>query len=52
MVRGNAIKITYQNGNYELICHFSNEYVENGKIQFGWLSCDVRIFNKLISNFL
>jgi hypothetical protein len=51
-VYGDAIKITYQNGLYEMICSYAAEYVENGVIQFRWKACDEKVFNELIENFL
>ena len=49
---GDAIKITYSNGDYEMICSYTAEYVEDGVIQFLWESCDEEDFNELINNFL
>lgn len=49
---GDAIKITYQSGIYEMICPFGAEYVEYGIIQYRWRSCDEDEFNKLLNNFL
>lgn len=51
-VHGDAIKITYRSGLYEMICFFTAEYVENGKIQFLWKSCDEKVFNDLLASFL
>lgn len=49
---GNSIKITYQSGDYEMICSYTAEYVENGKKKFLWKSCDEEEFNNLIQAFL
>ena len=49
---GDAIKITYQSGIYEMICPFGAEYIENGTIQYRWRRCDEDEFNKLLNNFL
>ena len=39
-VNGNAVKITYQNGDYEMICYYWAEYVKNGEVYFVRKSCD------------
>lgn len=50
---GDAIKITYRSGIYEMICSFTAEYVENGVVQYLWKSCDdEKEFNNLIHHFL
>ena len=51
-INGNAVKITYQNGDYEMICHYWAEYVKNGEVYFVRKSCDEEDFNKLLNNFL
>lgn len=51
-VSGNAVKITYQNGNYEMVCHYWSEYVKDGVIYYRWKSCEKDEFNKLFNNFL
>lgn len=51
-VSGDAIKITYQSGLYEMICSFSAEYVEDGVIQYRLQGCDEKEFNQLIYDFL
>lgn len=51
-VYGDAIKITYQSGAYEMICFSWAEYVENGEIYFVRKSCDETVFNNLLNNFL
>ena len=33
-VSGNAVKITYQNEDYEMVCCYWDEYIENGKVYF------------------
>ncbi len=50
-VSGNAIKITYQNGDYEMICYFWAEYVKNGEIYFNRRHCDEAVFHALIDDF-
>ena len=49
---GDSIKITYSNGDYEMICSYTAEYVENGVRQFLWKSCDEKVFNDLLNEFL
>lgn len=51
-VAGNAIKITYRTGNYEMICHYWSEYVKDGVIYYRWKSCGEDEFNELFNNFL
>ena len=51
IVNGYAIKINYRNGGYEVICSFSAEYVENGRVRYGLRSCDKEEFTELISFF-
>jgi len=51
-VHGDAIKITYQNGNYEMICSYGAEYVENGVRWFIRKGCDETAFNELLETFL
>ena len=51
-ISGNAVKITYQNGNYEMICYYWAEYVENGEVYSVRKKCDEDDFNKLLNNFL
>ena len=51
-VYGNTIKVTYNDGTYEMICFFSAEYVEEGTAQFRWLRCKETQFNELIQHFL
>ena len=51
-VSGNTVKITYKNGAYEMICYRWSEYVEDGKIQYLWKSCDETDFNELLDSFL
>lgn len=51
-VHGEAIKINYKNGVYEMICYYSAEYVEDGVIHFLWKRCNEEEFNKLRNNFL
>ena len=51
-VSGNAVKITYQSGAYEMICYYWAEYVENGEVYFIRKSCDMESFNEIINHFL
>lgn len=51
-VNGNAVKITYQNGDYEMICYYWAEYVKNGEVYFIRKSCDEKDFNELLNSFL
>ena len=50
-INGTAIKITYQNGDYEMICHYWAEYVRDGEAYSIRRSCDVDEFNELLNNF-
>lgn len=51
-VHGDAIKINYQSGVYEMICYYSAEYVENGVTHFLWKRCNEADFNELLYSFL
>ena len=51
-VNGDAVKITYQNGDYEMICYYWAEYVKNGEIYSVRKSCDEEEFNELLNSFL
>ena len=51
-VNGDAVKITYQNGAYEMICHYWAEYVKNGEVYFVRKSCDEKVFQELLNGFL
>lgn len=51
-ISGNAVKITYQNGDYEIICYYWAEYVKNGEVYFVRKSCDEKDFNDLLNIFL
>ena len=51
-VNGNAVKITYQNGDYEMICYYWAEYVKNGEIYYVRKSCNEEDFNELLNSFL
>ncbi len=51
-VYGNAVKISYQNGDYEMVCHYWADYVKNGEIHFLWKNCDEKEFNELLNSFL
>ncbi len=44
-VNGNAVKITYQNGDYEIICDYWAEYIKDGEVYFVRKSCDEKDFN-------
>ena len=51
-VYGNAIKITYQSGVFDIICPFVSEYVKDGRV-YTWLRhCDEEEFNNLINPYL
>ena len=50
-VSGNAIKITYSDGSYEMVCDYWSEYVEDGKIYFNRCNCDEEEFLKLLEDF-
>lgn len=51
-VNGNAVKITYLNGDYEMICYYWAEYVKNGEVYSVRNSCDEKEFNELLNSFL
>ena len=51
-VSGNAVKITYRNENYEIICFYWAEYVNNGEVFYVWKNCDEDAFNRLLESFL
>ena len=51
-VTGNAVKITYYNGDYEIICYFWSEYVKNGEVYYVRKSCDEKMLTELIDSFL
>ena len=51
-VAGNAVKFTYSDGNYEVICDFWAEYVENGEVYSVRKNCNEYEFNELLSFFL
>jgi len=50
-VNGNAVKITYRNENYEMICHYWAEHVKNGEIIPIRKNCDEKAFNDLLNKF-
>lgn len=51
-LHGDSIRITYKSGVYEMICSYTSEYVEDGKIQFLWTRCDENDFIELLNTFL
>lgn len=51
-VNGNAVKIAYKNGNYEMICPCWSEYVKDDVIQYRWNNCNENEFNDLLNKFL
>lgn len=51
-VSGNSVKITYKNGDYEIICHYWAEYVKNDDVYFVRKSCNEEEFNELLEKFL
>ena len=51
-VHGKAVKLTYRNGDYEMICYFWAEYVKNSEIYFTWKHCDEAEFHALLDSFL
>ncbi len=51
-VYGDAVKITYQDGDYEMICYYWAEYVKNGEIYPVQRSCDEKEFTELLSGYL
>ena len=50
-VYGYSIMIIYEDGNYEMICHFASEYVKNKEVRFLWKMCDESAFQKIIKKF-
>ena len=51
-VHGDAIRITYQSGVYEMICYFASEYVVDGRGFFHGRSCGEKAFEELLETFL
>lgn len=51
-VSGNAVKITYRNEDYEMVCYSWAEYIENGEVYFIQKSCNEKEFNELLDSFL
>ena len=51
-VSGNAVKITYSNESYEIICYRWAEYIECNNIYFVRKSCNEEDFNKIINSFI
>ena len=51
-VNGTAVKMIYQNGDYEIICHYWSDYVSAETTSFGWRYCDEKLFNDLVNAFL
>ena len=51
-VHGDAIKITYRGGDYEMVCYYWAEYVKNGQIYSVRKSCDEGAFYELLNRFL
>lgn len=51
-LQGDSIKITYSNGDYEMICSYTAEYVKNGEVHFLFKRCDEEDFDKLFNNLL
>lgn len=49
---GDSIKITYSNGDYEMICCYTAEYVKNDEVHFLFKRCDEEDFDKLLNKFL
>lgn len=48
---GDSIKITYSNGDYEMICCYTAEYVKNGDTYLLFKRCYEDEFNKLFHDF-
>ena len=51
-VYGDAVKITYQEGDYELICHHWSAYVKDGESYSVWKNCDEEEFQNILNFFL
>jgi len=51
-VSGTAVKITYPDGDYEMICHYWAEYVKNGEIYSVRESCDESEFRELLASYV
>lgn len=51
-VGGDAVKITYKDGDYEIICNYWAEYVKKGEVYYVRKNCDKNKFNELIYSFL
>lgn len=48
-MQGNAVKITYTDGNYEMISSNSVKYVKDGIVKHATWQCDKESFDELIS---
>ncbi len=48
---GNAIKITYLSGAYEMIGLGTVEYVKNNEIMYRWIACDDAVFQELFNRY-
>lgn len=51
-ISGNAIKITYKDGNYELICANTAEYMKDGYIFYIVLYCDEAEFDDFLAKYV
>ena len=51
-VGGNAVKINYISGDYEIICYHWAEYIKDGEIYPIRKSCDEKEFNNLLNAFM
>ena len=51
-IGGKAIKITYSNDEYELICHYWSVYVKNGETYSIRRNCNEDTFEKIVDLFL
>lgn len=51
-IYGNAVKINYKDGSYEMICNYTAEYVKDGTVYFLFRSCqEEEKFDNLINEF-
>lgn len=51
-VHGDAVKITYLNGDYEIICHHWAEYMKDGSVYSVRKNADDDAFDELLEKFL
>ena len=50
-LRGDSIKITYESGNYDIICGHASEYVKDGERYYNPSICDKDAFVALFNDY-